>query len=660
MIQDEKTLAWSYVNEQLPDNISRLEEIDSRLADYFRDIAYCPTLHNGYEILGALKFLRLLNTYEYDVGFVQQIIRLREGNWQRDERGRWTHISGGINCPGTDTKHVYRWQPFQVFVLASVFGFKTWINEEISAADKPELLPTEREREDGMVEDLRRLCNYFILYTPRKTDKTGMSAYIQVIFFLLGDYNSEIYCCANAEFQSRILFGRTTFMLSDVDTKKRFDMSSKRIAWKPQFHSVRNAMIMPLTAGGKSKDGPFAELVNWDELGSSSYVNGKSDMMGLVNVMRSSMGPRREGLTFGTTTAGTIKTGPFKDEILPGLHQNLLKELKFHTGEEEPTLADDRQLCLLLEPDDWEKYDEELLLNSKDIRKKINPMLGITCQNQFYEDSITDVRNGKMTREELMSKLFNVYQSSNNQDWFRTEEIHAIQTDMRVDDCIVDDGWAVFVGMDFSKGDDLNGSAFFCYNTQTDTFFGDMDVYMSEDAVNSSPIRELLLKWAGEGWLTIVPGRTFDPVWPVNRIVQLDSRGVNFYAFGYDPYNAKIVTNALSQWLFDQGLDPQQLVLPVRQNFATYSPAVKEFDFMVRRTRDDGFGHRIPAPKIHLSRNPLWPYCFGCCALAVSSDGMDNLKPVKKDGGAATKVDPVQMLLSGLILFEAAEAKIRK
>ena len=119
MIQDEKTLAWSYVNEQLPDYISRLEEIDSRLADYFRDIAYCPTLHNGYEILGALKFLRLLNTYEYDVGFVQQIIRLREGNWQRDERGRWTHISGGINCPGTDTKHVYRWQPFQVFVLAN-------------------------------------------------------------------------------------------------------------------------------------------------------------------------------------------------------------------------------------------------------------------------------------------------------------------------------------------------------------------------------------------------------------------------------------------------------------------------------------------------------------------------------------------------------------
>ena len=115
---------------------------------------------------------------------------------------------------------------------------------------------------------------------------------------------------------------------------------------------------MPLTAGGKTKDGPFAELVNWDELGSSPYTNGKSDMMNLVNVMRSSMGPRREGLTFGTTTAGTITTGPFMD-MLEGLHAQLLCELKYDTGEEQPTLSGDRSLCLLLEPDDWEKYVDE-------------------------------------------------------------------------------------------------------------------------------------------------------------------------------------------------------------------------------------------------------------------------------------------------------------
>ena len=660
MTPEEKQQAHEILVYHMTEDTCRaLEAIDHRLLEYFEGLAEQPSLHNGYELLCGVKFLRLLRTYEFNEKRVQQVISLREGEWRQDERGRWQHVRGGIKCPGTDTAHVYRWQPFQVFVLASVFGFHTWINTEVKAVDKPSLLLTEREREDGYVEDFRRLCNYFVLYTPRKTDKTGMSAFIQVVFFLLGDYNSEIYCCANAEFQSRILFGRTTFMLSDVDTKHRFDMSSKQIRWKPKFQTVRNALIMPLTAGGKSKDGPFAELVNWDELGSSPYVNGKSDMMGLVNVMRSSMGPRREGLTFGTTTAGTIQSGPFI-EILQGLHDNLMQELDFDRGTKTPELSDDRQLCLLLEPDDWEKYDEDLLLTSKTIRRKINPMLGITCQHQFYEDSIADMRNGKMTRGELFSKLFNVYASNNTRDWLTPDDIRAIQIDRRVDDCIDKDGWITFAGMDFSKGDDLNGNAFLCYNRYTGEFFGDMDVYMSEAAVEKNPIRELLMKWASEGWLTIVPGETFSPEWPVNRIVELDSKGVDFWAFGFDPYNAKVVVNAISQWIFDIGLDPKEMVVPVRQNFGTYSPAVKEFDYMVKRARDDGEGHMIPDPMIHLSRNPLWPYCFGCCMLAESNDGMANLKPVKKNQSAACKVDPVQMLLSGLILYDQAENKINK
>jgi hypothetical protein len=98
----------------------------------------------------------------------------------------------------------------------------------------------------------------------------------------------------------------------------------------------------------------------------------------------------------------------------------------------------------------------------------------------------------------------------------------------------------------------------------------------------------------------------------------------------------------------------------VRQNLATYNPAVSEFDYMVKRSRDDGMGHQVPDPMIHLSMNPLWPYCFGCCTLQESNDGMGNVKPVKRDDGAGTKVDPVQMLLSGLILYDQAETQISK
>jgi phage terminase large subunit-like protein len=155
-----------------------------------------------------------------------------------------------------------------------------------------------------------------------------------------------------------------------------------------------------------------------------------------------------------------------------------------------------------------------------------------------------------------------------------------------------------------------------------------------------------------------VPGQTFDPSWPVNRIIELDSKGINFMAFGYDPYNAKIVMNALGQWVFDIGLDPKQVIIPVRQNFATYNPAVAEFDYMVKRSKDDGMGHQVPDPMIHFSKNSLWPWEFGNVMLQESSDGMENLKPVKREANG--KVDNIQMLLSALILYDAAESQINK
>jgi phage terminase large subunit-like protein len=144
----------------------------------------------------------------------------------------------------------------------------------------------------------------------------------------------------------------------------------------------------------------------------------------------------------------------------------------------------------------------------------------------------------------------------------------------------------------------------------------------------------------------------------VNRIIELDDKGINFMAFGYDVYNAKVVMNALGQWIFDIGLDPKQMIVPVSQRFSTYSPAVKEFDYMVKRSKDDGMGHQIPDPMIHFSKNSLWAWEFGNVMLQESSDGMENMKPVKREANG--KVDNVQMLLTALILYDAAESQINK
>lgn len=315
---------------------TRLMQIDYRLADYFDDLTQNVSVifgdendrHNRWEVLCGAKFLRMFHTYTFNTKFVRFVIRFREGIWQQDGK-MWRYVSGGLRLPSTSGAKVYRWQPFQVFVLASVFGFQAWFNTHVEAGTKSELLPSERER-DGTVWDFRRLINEFIMYGPRKIDKTGLSAYIQVIFFLFADFNSEIYSLAMTQDQSKILFDRTKFMLAQVskdqEGNERFRMTQKIVDWKEKYQKeTRNSKIMPLTGGGKAPDGTNTELLDWDELGSSPYVNGKSDMLAHINVCQSSMGQRRQPLTFGTTTAGTITSGPFIEKLAV-LHKMLEKE----------------------------------------------------------------------------------------------------------------------------------------------------------------------------------------------------------------------------------------------------------------------------------------------------------------------------------------------
>ena len=638
---------------------SAVAKIEPRLAEYYDDLCEHSSVldddendrHNCMELLGAIKFLRLLRTYEKDMDTFRDVIWKYEGKWERRD-GIWYHVEGGLKHPGLTGAMYYRLQPFQVYVLASMFLLKGWINTEVPSTER-RLLDTERVEGEYIV-DLRRLCTEFTLFCPRKVAKTQLSAFIQFYYFMSGDENAECYCCANSSDQAKILFNRTKDLIHQMDPReKRIRFTASQVNWKSgQF---RSASLTALSAGGRTKDGLAAQLCSADEFGSAAYVNGRSDMGQLVSVVESSMGFRREPMSFYTTTAGINSTGPFIDK-LDGIKRMLKEELDPNAVHD---ISTDRQMCLLLMPDEWEAGDEEYLLTSKAVRRKVNPMLSIIVQHSFYEDEIAKARLNPEKKNEVISKLFNVYQIGTVKDWLKADEIRVLQVDRRVDDCKDTDGWVVFCGLDFSRGDDLNGVSYLCINLRTWEFFGDMDSYVSEEAVNKSPLRELYLKWAEKGWLHIVPGKTFDPAWPVNRIIELNNHGCNFCGFGYDPYNAKVVMNALGQWVFDIGLNPKDLIVPVRQNYATYNPAVNEFDYMVKRGIQQPDGRVVPDPQIKLSMNPMWPWQFANCVLQESNDGMKNVKPVKRNASDSCKVDNVQMLLSALLLFDMKEAEIK-
>ena len=635
------------------DGESRLYQIEPRLNSYFVDLLnnsgwhqYDPDQHNAYEILGAVKFLRLLRTYDEDIDTFRDVIYKYEGTWQQRD-GLWQHVEGGLRHPGTTGPMYYRLQPFQVFVLASMFLLKVWIDTEAEAGSR-ELLPTERTS-DGHIYDLRRLCTEFTFFTPRKTAKTQLSAFIQFWYFMSGDENAECYCCANASDQAKILFSRTRELIHQMDPKeRRIRFTASQVNWKPgQF---RTASLTALSAGGKTKDGLFAQLCSADEYGSATYINGASDMGKLVSVVESSMGPRREPMTFISTTAGINTTGPFVDK-LQGIHQLLMQELD---PEAEHTISDDRQACLLLEPDEWEQQDEEVLLTSKDVRAKVNPMLGIIVQHSFYEDEIAKARQNPEKMNEVICKLLNVYKGARVTKWLTGDQVRPRQVAKRITDCRYEDGWNVFVGMDFGGINDLWAQVYLGVNYRQQEpqgrFFADLGVWITEAAMKDSSNRQLYELWAEQGWLHVCPGEVFDPDAPINDMMALNQQGINMAYFGYDPAQSKQPINTLKAWLQSLGMDAptiKRMVVPVSQSFVTMNGLINEIEYLL--LSPDGF--------LELSANPIWPWVFGNCRVETST--ASELRKVLKSSDQQ-KVDPVHALLDALYSFDLSEGNIQQ
>jgi phage terminase large subunit-like protein len=657
MTKEQKTKAMAMLGEAYDQQWPELNSIEPRLRDYIYDVATFETAHNGYEVLGAVKFLRLLRTYDTDIETFRDVIYKYEGRWEKTSDG-WHHMEGGLRHPGTTGPMHYRLQPFQVFVLASMFLLKAWINTESEIGSRG-IGPTEQPMPDGMIYDHRRLCTEFTLYTPRKTAKTQLSAFIQFYYFMSGDENAECYCCANAADQAKILFTRTSQLIHQMDTReRRIRFTASQVNWKPgQF---RSASLTALSAGGKTKDGLFAQLCSADEYGSAAYVNGASDMGKLVSVVESSMGPRREPMTFISTTAGIIQAGPFIDK-LAGIKALLMHELEPDYHHE---LSTDRQACLLLEPDEWEQQDEELLLTDRSIRRKVNPMLGVIVQHSFYDDEIAKARQNPEKMNEVISKLLNVYHMGRVKTWAVTaDKVRRLQEPRRVTDCLYRDGWNVFVGMDFSSGEDLFALTYLCVNyspglEMQQRFFADTQVWIVESELKRSPNRPLYERWIADGWMRVCPGDVFDPDLAINEMMAMSDAGVNLYGFGYDPAQSRQPINTLKAWLQSifKKANPNlkaseiadminDMVTPVSQNFMTMNPAIGELE------------HYILTPWLHFSQSPLWPWQVGNVRVETSRD--ETLRKLMKSG-ANNKVDSIHALLDAIVIFDLSEGKLKK
>lgn len=661
-----KQRCLSEIEDALPSFETLLSKIDPRLYSY---VSERIKRYNGsssdcvasiYELLCIRKAFRLLSTYEFDINLAQRWLAAQEGLWKQTPDSLWRHISGGVKFDTPRGAQHVRLMPFQAWLTCLAMGFVHDVRLRLHQGEP--LLPSEFIR-NGMVYDRRRLCNEIHLFITRKAGKTEYGVSLDFAeFFIMGDQNAQVVIIGNSKDSAvGIAYEKAKHYAFQIDPSsvnklggRYIKVGANSMEFLPGFS--RTASLAAFAAGGKPKDGWDAEWVHADEHGQANYVNERSDMEQTVQVFVGSGGVRRERMLLHTTTAGLVDNGPYR-ELLTRVHESLLKEIDLPL--DEPCKTDeDRWIAFLAELDPWD-FDGTLdSLDHEHLFARANPAIGITVQPTWYKERLHDARTkNEDVMKEVLTKDFNIWQSKRIMKWIQGEEIRPLQISHRIEDCKAEDGWLVFVGLDFTNiGDDLQAQTYLCVRQNPDTgkreFFADLDAWITQESVEHSPLRNLLLHFSELGHLHIVPGKVLSPNMPVDRCVELRSlHNVNLLGWGYDPARANDPINLLKDYLVTIGVRPSALsdyVMPVSQTYYTMTGLIDELTYLIRSE----------SPLIRFSQNPLWAWQFQNCMLTESSDGMENKKIVKS--AQDNKVDNVQALCNALYVFDMLNSKILK
>jgi phage terminase large subunit-like protein len=462
--------------------------------------------------------------------------------------------------------------PFQIFLICAVYGF--------------------RDKKDAS----KRMVSDVILFIPRKSGKSTLTAIIALYELLCGDAGAEVFTVATNREQATIVFDAAKGFIETMDSElsDKFSMSKYEIKKTGDSQSMFKALSRDTK---KTGDGKNPSCVIIDEAAQITDRN-------TIEVLHSGMVARQNPLRIYITTASFTKDTKFHEDYL--MYRSMLN------GE-----ADDNPkwfgLLYGLDPqDDWKESTNW---------GKANPMHGISVFDDAIFQRAEEAKFKPAVLNEFLCKTLNVFVSANTawidrSYWDDKDSIKESRPDPE----------AVFIGFDLAATRDLNAVCTLKRYGESD-FDADWKFFLPEDGLAIIPkhYQDIFRVAIDSKILQITQGNVMDDR-EISDYIKSECSLYDVKEVGYDAYNAASIVARLN----DAGIP----IKKVGQGMGVLNNPSK---FAERLIMSKQITHR---------NNPFVGWQLGNCEVYTDVNG--NIKVRKNEADKSAKVDGIIALIIAL------------
>ena len=465
-------------------------------------------------------------------------------------------------------------EPWQVFIVGSVFG---WVHKKTG---------------------LRRFRKSYV-EIPRKNGKSLLAAgMILYGTFFDGEPGAEGYVAAMKRDQAKIVFG---------DAKKLVQTSGLRSRIKVNVGNMHQeataSKLEPLSSEHDSMDGLNVHICILDEFHAQK-------VRGIIDVMETAMGARRQPHLFEITTAGDDPLSPcgVEHDYACRLLTGIFKDETFFTFIAHADEGDDPFKVAT-----W---------------KKANPNYGISVKPEDLRALAKKARQMPSALATFRQKRLNVWVNTST-PWLNLEGWRKGQSEWEPD---ILAGRACWGGTDLSSKADLSAFVLVFPPVPDDSVWRLLCWFFTpEDEVelHAQRARAPYQQWIDEGYIAANPGTRIDQ----NVILETIREAAGTYNLqfvGFDPWNAeKLVTDLNESW-------GDERAVVIDQTFKQLSDPSKEFEVEVAAGRVDAGG------------NPVMAWMVA--NVVIIMDGNANIRPTKDPKKSRGRIDGVVAAIMGIKL----------